>query len=120
MALDSNRASCEIFYIDEQKVKSMAHYLKTNNSAGDLAEIFKVLSDPMRLNIIITLDREELCVCDLATLLGVTRPAISHHLRILRHLRLVRYRRDGKIAYYLLNDSHISELIRTVQEHLDE
>ena len=118
--MDSNCDSCDFFYVDEQKVKSVAHYLKTNDRSGDLAEIFKVLSDPMRLKIIMALDREELCVCDLATLLGVTRPAVSHHLRILRHLRLVRYRRDGKIAYYSLDDSHISELIRTVQEHLDE
>jgi ArsR family transcriptional regulator len=66
------------------------------------------------------LDREELCVCDLATLLGVTRPAISHHLRILRHMHLVKYRRDGKIAYYSLDDSHISELISAAQEHRQE
>jgi len=120
MALNSNCDSCEVLCVDEQKVKSVAQYLKTNNRAADLAEIFKVLGDPMRLKIIMALDREELCVCDLATLMGVTRPAVSHHLRILRHLRLVRYRRDGKIAYYSLDDSHISQLIRIVQEHLDE
>ncbi|NOY78313.1 MAG: helix-turn-helix transcriptional regulator [Calditrichaeota bacterium] len=118
--MDSSGNSCDIFYVDEQKVKSVSQYLKTNNRAGDMAEIFKALCDPMRLKIIMALDREELCVCDLATLLGTSRPAVSHHLRILRYLRLVRYRRDGKIAYYSLNDSHISELIRTVQEHLDE
>jgi len=118
--LTSNGDSCEILYVDEQKVKSVAQYLKTNISADDMAEIFKVLSDPMRLKIIMALDREELCVCDLATLLGVTRPAVSHHLRILKHLRLVKYRRDGKIAYYSLDDSHISELLRASRAHVGE
>jgi len=66
------------------------------------------------------LDREELCVCDIATLVGMSRPAVSHHLRILRHLRLVKYRRDGKIAYYSLDDSHISKLIRAAQGHVRE
>ena len=120
MTPDSDCDSCEIFYVDEHKVKAVAQYLSNNDRAGELAEIFRVLGDPMRLKIIMALDREELCVCDLATLLGVTRPAISHHLRILRHLRLVRYRRNGKIAYYSLDDKHISQLIRTVSEHLDE
>ena len=106
MARDSNCDSCEIFYVDEQKVKAVARYLSNNDRAGDLAEIFKVLGDPMRLRIIMALDREELCVCDIATLVRVSRPAVSHHLRILRHLRLVKYRRDGKIAYYSLDDNH--------------
>lgn len=120
--MDRNKSedSCEIFYVDEQKVRSVAKYLETNSDTHDMAEIFKVLSDPMRLKIVMALDCEELCVCDIATLIGVSRPAVSHHLRILRHLRLVKYRRDGKIAYYSLDDNHISELIRAAQEHLKE
>ena len=117
---NENKDSCEILYVDEQKFRSVAKYLKKNNNTNDLAEIFKVLSDPLRLKIVMALDREELCVCDIATLVGVSRPAVSHHLRILRHLRLVKYRRDGKIAYYSLDDSHINELIRAAQEHVKE
>ena len=82
------------------------------------AELFKALSDPTRLKIVIALAKEELCVCDIAALLGMTDSAISHQLRPLRNRRLVKYRKDGKMAYYSLDDKHIEDLIHIAARHV--
>ena len=85
-----------------------------------LSEIFKVLGDETRTKILFLLAIKELCVCDLATVLEMSLPAISHHLRLLKALRLVRYRREGKMVYYSLDDEHILNLIGQAQEHFAE
>ncbi len=85
-----------------------------------LAEIFSVLADPTRLKICIFLAQEELCVCDLAAMLNISESAISHQLRLLRSLRLVKYRRDGKMAFYALDDAHVSALIKQGMDHAEE
>ena len=86
-----------------------------------LAEIFKVLGDETRVKILYILSQNELCVCDIADILGMNMPAISNHLRILRALRLVSYKRDGRSVYYTLNDKHIVDLITIARAHfLDE
>ncbi|MFQ5649551.1 MAG: ArsR/SmtB family transcription factor [bacterium] len=112
--------SCDVFYVDRQKVKAVEQKLAASVRLYELTETFKVLGDPTRLKIILALKEGELCVCDLATLLGVTRSAVSHQLRLLKNLRLVRLRRDGKISYYSLQDTHISDLINIALEHLHE
>ncbi|MCZ6821234.1 MAG: metalloregulator ArsR/SmtB family transcription factor [Calditrichaeota bacterium] len=111
---------CDVFYVDETKVKAVSERLAQNGDLYDLSETFKVLGDPTRLKIILALKEEELCVCDLATLLGVTRSAVSHQLRLLKNLRLVRFRRAGKIVYYALDDTHIGELIDVALAHVQE
>ncbi|MBC7341241.1 MAG: helix-turn-helix transcriptional regulator [Clostridia bacterium] len=85
-----------------------------------LSEIFKVLGDETRTKILYLLAHQELCVCDLATLLNTSLPAISHHLRLLKAMRLVKYRREGKMVYYSLDDDHILNLIREAQAHFAE
>jgi ArsR family transcriptional regulator len=85
-----------------------------------LAETFRALGDATRLKIVAALEKQELCVCDLAVLLGASQSAVSHSLRALRQLRLVKYRREGKIAYYSLDDSHISTLLREGVRHVQE
>ena len=85
-----------------------------------LSEIFKVLGDETRTKILFLLAQEELCVCDLAEVLEISLPAVSHHLRLLKALRLVKYRRDGKMVYYSLDDAHILNLIREAQAHFAE
>ena len=85
-----------------------------------LAETFRVLGDPTRLRIAYALSRDELCVCDLATVLGVSQSVVSHSLRALRQMRLVRYRKDGKIAYYMLDDDHIGALLGEGFRHVEE
>ncbi|TDA70545.1 MAG: ArsR family transcriptional regulator [Clostridia bacterium] len=85
-----------------------------------LSEIFKVLGDETRTKILYLLAHQELCVCDLASILDMSLPAISHHLRLLKALRLVKYHRDGKMVYYSLDDAHILNLIREAQAHFAE
>jgi ArsR family transcriptional regulator, lead/cadmium/zinc/bismuth-responsive transcriptional repressor len=85
-----------------------------------LSEIFKVLGDATRLKILIALTRSELCVSDLAAVLMLTESAVSHQLRLMKSLRLVRYRREGKMAYYMLDDEHIEDLIRMGVRHVGE
>lgn len=83
-----------------------------------MAETFKALGDPTRVRIIHLLSQAELCVHDLTQLLGTTQPAMSHHLRLLRMLRLVRTRRDGRAIYYSLNDKHVLELFTCSRDHI--
>lgn len=85
-----------------------------------LSEIFKVLGDETRTKILFLLAHQELCVCDLAAVLDMSLPAVSHHLRLLKAMRLVKYRRDGKTVNYSLDDEHIINLIREAQEHFTE
>ena len=85
-----------------------------------LSETFRVLGDPTRLRIVYALSRQELCVCDLANVLGASQSVVSHSLRALRQMRLVRYRREGKIAYYALDDAHIVSLVTQGFRHVAE
>jgi ArsR family transcriptional regulator, lead/cadmium/zinc/bismuth-responsive transcriptional repressor len=88
--------------------------------ASALAETFKVLGDPTRVRILDALSRAEVPVCDLAEALGVTQSAVSHQLRLLRSMRLVRSRRDGRHIYYVLDDDHIAKLFKQGLEHVQE
>lgn len=85
-----------------------------------LSELFGVLADETRTKIVYVLAEAELCVCDLAALLDLSLPAVSHHLRLLRAMRLVKYRREGKNVYYSLADDHVLRLIQVAQEHYAE
>ena len=85
-----------------------------------LSELFKVLGDETRTRILYLLAHGELCTCDLAEILEMSLPAVSHHLRLLRMARLVRYRRDGKNVYYALDDDHVLHIIREAQAHFRE
>ena len=85
-----------------------------------LSELFKVLGDETRTRILYLLSLQELCVCDIAEVMEMSLPAVSHHLRLLKALRIVKYRRDGKQVYYSLDDDHIVGLIRMAQEHFEE
>ena len=85
-----------------------------------LAEIFKALGDATRVRMLDALSRSEVCVCDLAEMLGLTESAVSHQLRFLRGLRLVRSRRDGRHIYYTLADQHIVKLFEQGLEHVRE
>ncbi len=107
-------------YVNSQKVKSAKKALLNYETITSLSEIFKVLSDPTRLKIVLALTHEELCVQDVAALLHVSESAISHQLRILKTLRLIKQRRDGKLAYYSLDDEHIEDLIRVATRHISE
>ncbi len=85
-----------------------------------VAEIFKLLADPTRVRILDALSHGERCVCDLASLVGISESAMSHQLRLLRTARLVRARRDGRQAFYALDDHHVIGLLRDARKHVEE
>lgn len=111
---------CEITCIDRKKVSFVKKKMKPETTMFRLSETFKVLGDPTRAKILFALSQEELCVCDIANLLGTTKSAVSHQLRILRNMRLVKYRKDGKIAFYSLDDRHIKNLFDEGLRHVEE
>jgi DNA-binding transcriptional ArsR family regulator len=85
-----------------------------------LAETFRVLGDPTRVRILDALSSGELCVCDIASLVGISESAVSHQLRLLRGMRLVRPRREGRLVYYAVDDQHILELLAQAFTHVEE
>lgn len=112
--------SCEIEFVDERRVRRARRAMRSPEATALLAETFKLLGDPTRVRLAYALSREELCVCDLANLLGMSQSAVSHSLRALRQMKLVKYRREGKIAYYSLDDDHIRRLLDLGFEHVEE
>ena len=112
--------SCEAFHLDAGKVAALARTLLADRTAAALAETFKVLGDVTRVRILDALSRSELCVCDIAQLLGLSESAVSHQLRLLRGMRLVRARRDGRMVFYTLDDQHIVRLFEQGMEHVEE
>lgn len=111
---------CEIQYVDERRVRAAERAMKDAGSVGTLAQTFKVLGDPNRVRIAWALAAQELCVCDLATLFSMSQSAVSHSLRALRQLGLVKYRKAGAIAYYKLDDEHIAYLLEEGFRHIEE
>ena len=94
--------------------------MQSHDAVSLLAETFSVLGDPTRLRIVYALSQQELCVCDLASVLDMSQSVVSHSLRALRQMRLVRHRRDGRIAYYSLDDDHIASLVGEGFRHVKE
>ncbi len=88
------------------------------NEIIKLSEVFKVLGDPTRIRVIYALSKCEMCVCDIAEALSMTQSAISHQLRLLRTMRLVKYKKEGKSVIYSLDDEHILQLFRQGMEHV--
>ena len=80
--------------------------------AQDVAAIFAALADPTRVRLLQALSERELCVCDLSLVLGLRQPAVSQHLRVLRGQRIVRYRKEGRVAYYSLDNPHVAGLLQ--------
>ena len=111
---------CETRIIHEQKIDQARTNALRAPDVDLVTRTFKAMGDPTRLRILWALQLDELCVCDLAALLGITESAVSHQLRTLRHLDLVTNRREGTILYYRLNDHHVSELITVALEHVRE
>ena len=111
---------CEIYYVNETHVRSAREALSPEREVVSLAETFRTLGDPTRVKILQALSVEELCVCDLAKLLGISESATSHQLRVLRSLKLVRFRKEGKMAFYTLDDAHIDGLMKEALRHVRE
>jgi DNA-binding transcriptional ArsR family regulator len=115
-----NLDACDVFHLDPAKVAGLKTTLLGERAVIALAETFKVLGDMTRVRILDALSRSELCVCDIARLLGLTESAVSHQLRLLRGMRLVRARRAGRMVFYSLDDQHIVGLFRQGLDHVQE
>ena len=116
----ANPDLCEVFHADPARVAAIRAGLPTGPTLEALAETFKALGDPTRLRMLTALAEAELCVCDLASLVGISESAASHQLRLLRTLRLVRSRRDGRMVHYRLDDDHIVGLLAQGLDHVSE
>jgi len=115
--IGSGTEICEITIIHEDVLEKVRSGLTNENTLRKMAEMFKVMNDPTRLKIINALMLSEMCVCDIAALMDMTQPTISHHLKVMRQGELIKYRRDGKVVYYSLDDEHISILFQNGLEH---
>ncbi len=111
---------CDCDVIHAEIVDEVKKKMPEENELYDLSDFFKVLGDSTRSKIIWALDEHEMCVCDLAVLLNMTKSAISHQLRALREANLVANRRDGKNVYYSLADDHIKQIFEKGLEHIRE
>jgi ArsR family transcriptional regulator len=109
---------CQAKAIDKERVTRVAGLMLRGGVYQDLSEVFRALGDRSRVQILDAVSREELCVCDISAILGMSPSAVSHHLRTLRNLRLVRSRRAGKKVYYALRDTHVTVLLAQALDHV--
>ncbi len=110
--------SCGAFIFDKGRVKRATKHALDSETLQDVADTFKVLANPTRVRILRALTLEELCVCDLAQVISLSVSATSHQLQALRRVKLVRYRMEGKLAYYSVRDSFVLALVDDCVEHL--
>ena len=114
----ASAAVCEVVFIHQDQVQVAQADLVDSQTAASLARTFQALVDPTRVRLISALSNTELCVWDLAAILGMTQSAVSHQLRTLRDLRLVKSRRAGREVFYTLDDEHIRELFHLGLNHI--
>jgi len=113
----SEGESCEVTCINPGKVRSLARSLPKASTVERISGIFQIMGDSSRLKILHCLSQGDVCVCDLSAVLGMNVSAVSHQLRLLRALNLVKPKRAGRIVYYSLSDQHVGELMKMGLEH---
>jgi len=109
---------CDVIHADV--VDEVKQRMPNEADLYDLADFFKIFGDSTRVKIIWALDEKELCVCDIAVLLNMTKSAISHQLKTLKQANLVKFRREGKVVYYSLKDDHVKDIFEKGMEHIKE
>ena len=112
--------ACEITLIHKEIADEAQESLPDDSVISGMADFFKVFGDPTRVRILTALRRRELCVCDIAYVLGMSSSAVSHQLRGLKSARLVKNRREGKIVYYSLSDEHVEKILDLGFTHMEE
>jgi len=117
---DNEHICCDTVEVHESIVNKIKAKSLEDELLYDLADLFKVFGDTTRIKLLWALDNQELCVCDLAEILGMSMSAVSHQLRILKQTRLVKNRREGKNIFYSLDDHHIHEIFEKGLEHIRE
>jgi len=118
--MDKNIEFCNCSTIHEDVIAKVKKLIPEEETLYDLAELFKVFGDSTRIKILCVLFETEMCVCDIAALLNMTQSAISHQLRVLKNARLVKYRREGKVVYYSLDDQHVKQIFDQGLIHIKE
>ena len=111
---------CTLETVHEDVIRAAQSGLLPQETYQELSELFRLFGDTTRLRILHALEQREMCGCDLAALLGVTKSAVSHQLKSLRLARLVKYRRDGQTVYYSLADDHVKKIVDMGLEHIAE
>ena len=109
---------CDIYHVHQDMVNKSKLHLLDNATTVRLSETFKLLGDPTRIKILTILSNDEMCVCDIAATLQMGQSAISHQLRLLRSARLVKFRLEGKEAWYSLDDNHVVVLLNQGLQHI--
>lgn len=116
----NNIENCNCTIIHEDVVSKVKECIPQEEILYDLADLFKIFGDTTRIKILCALFQAEMCVCDIAALLGMTQSSISHQLRVLKQARLVKYRKEGKVVYYSLEDEHVKSIFDQGLIHISE
>ena len=117
--MSKNEFICDCNIIHEEVVKNTLSKMPDYNLFNKLAEFFKILGDTTRAKILYALDQNEMCVCDIANVLGMSKSSISHQLSSLRKMNIVKCRKEGKEVYYMLDDDHVKGLFELGIEHIE-
>ena len=115
-----NVECCDFIHAHEDIVEKVRQVMPGEDTLYDLTELFRIFGDSTRVRILYVLFESEMCVCDIAALLGMTQSAISHQLRALKSARLVKSRREGKTVFYSLADDHVRSIIDQGMDHISE
>lgn len=115
-----NDVCCDCGAIHEETIAYVREVIAPGHQLAAMSKLFKVFGDNTRINILAALNSHEMCVCDLAVLMDMTKSAVSHQLRVLRDNNLVKFEKKGKHAYYSLADSHVKEILNVALEHINE
>lgn len=117
--MPKNEYMCDCNIIHKEAVANVLNKLPSTTTFENLAKLFKLIGDSTRCRILFALDNEEMCVCDIANVLKMTKSAVSHQLRLLRQSQIVKTRKSGKEVYYTLDDEHIKRLFEIALEHIN-
>lgn len=112
--------SCDYIHVHDETIEKVKESMPKEEVLYDLAEFFKVFGDSTRIKILYVLLQAEMCVCDIGQMLNVSQSAVSHQLRFLKQMQLVKFRREGKTIFYSLSDGHIKTILSQGLEHIEE
>lgn len=118
--MGKSEISCDCEVIHSEVVEKVKNELESDEVIFNLADFYKIFGDTTRIKILCALDKNEMCVCDISSILNMTISAVSHQLKILRESNLVKTKREGKVVYYSLADEHVKEIIECGLEHVLE
>ncbi|MCI8486544.1 MAG: winged helix-turn-helix transcriptional regulator [Clostridia bacterium] len=117
--MSKNEFICDCNIIHQNVVNDTLSKMPDNDLFNKLAKFFKILGDTTRAKILFALDQNEMCVCDIANVLGMSKSSISHQLGTLRKMNIVKCRKEGKEVYYMLDDGHVKGLFELGMEHIE-